>query len=167
MYNLFNFANFSTGNLLQLHELTPAQTPQVTPRHFSSKNGNQNLLVPPPSGICSKQNSTKKSHLRKIRLPEDSPKNNSFGFSFRSNSKEVRMYWSLCGLMEFLIFYFEGHSKIYWTDSRCAGGRTYLFRLNRVNYGTSPDIWSATAFYVIMTSECTLFCSGLCLFYAF
>ena len=27
--------------------------------------------------------------------------------------KCLRIYWTLCGLMKFLIFYFEGHSNIY------------------------------------------------------
>ena len=62
------------------------------------------MLLPPSSGICSKQNSTKRSHLRKIRLPsEDSPKNNSFGFSFRSNSKEVRKHCILECIEEYVV----------------------------------------------------------------
>merc|ERR1711953_70494 len=82
----------------------------MSPRHFSSAttttvmsnggNGNhstRNSLVPPSSGLCSKQGSlyskqgsTKKSHLRKVRLPSDSSKNSSFGFSMRSKEKKSK-----------------------------------------------------------------------------
>ena len=66
------------------------QTPPISPRHLTRSNtncngvhtnGSKNVLLPPTGG------STRRSHLRRVKLPSDSPKNNSFGFSFKG--KEV------------------------------------------------------------------------------
>ena len=86
-----------TDTIIPLRELTTNssqhknhQTPPISPRHLTRSNtncngvhtnGSKNVLLPPTGG------STRRSHLRRVKLPSDSPKNNSFGFSFKG--KEV------------------------------------------------------------------------------
>jgi len=69
------------------------QTPPISPRHLTRSNtncngvhtnGSKNVLLPPTSG------STRRSHLRRVKLPSDSPKNNSFGFSFKGKEKKLK-----------------------------------------------------------------------------
>ena len=100
-----------TDTIIPLRELTTNssqaknhQTPPISPRHLTRSNtncngvhtnGSKNVLLPPTGG------STRRSHLRRVKLPSDSPKNNSFGFSFKG--KEVLTY---------IIFYIsESHPK--------------------------------------------------------
>ena len=94
-----------TDTIIPLRELTTNssqhknhQTPPISPRHLTRSNtncngvhhtnGSKNVLLPPTGG------STRRSHLRRVKLPSNSPKNNSFGFSFKG--KEVHSYIIKC-----------------------------------------------------------------------
>ena len=103
---------------------------------FFPINSTRNSLVPPSSGLCSKQGSlyskqgsTKKSHLRKVRLPSDSSKNSSFGFSMRS--KEVN--YSVVQI------YFKTGTN---TDFRCESRQHLNFQILRKRRYLNQTIFS-------------------------